>query len=166
VEGGLRTIATFGDKLALELARARLAAAGIRCFVPDEHTSTLNPHYMAAAKGLSLKVRASDAEAALAVLSEPADEVGDDEDDDGDDEEAHDGPRCPHCGARYAYFEWPPVLLFVSVFLLGLPLLFCRKSWHCRKCDRTFGAPPPVAVPGGPYRAPRARACKQGDPSR
>jgi len=145
---GLRTIATYGDRLELELARARLRAANIRVFVADEHTSTLNPHYMAAIGGLKLSVHEEDAELALEILNEPPEDAEDDEDED-------DGPACPRCGARYAYFEHPRFFIFFALFLLGLPLLFCKKRWHCKKCDETFAAPPPNRAPGGPYRTPR-----------
>ncbi|UQA61899.1 DUF2007 domain-containing protein [Polyangium aurulentum] len=155
MSSALRIIATYGDRTELEIARAKLAAAGIRAFARDEHTSTLNPHYMASALGgHRLEVRAEDAELALEVLSETPEE--DDQDD--DDDATEDGPRCPHCGARYAYFEWPPLLVLLSLLLLGLPLLFIRRQWHCRKCDRTFAAPAPLPCPDGPYRSPRRGA--------
>jgi hypothetical protein len=153
VSSALRTIATYGDRLELELARARLSAAGIRAFATDEHTSTLNPHYLTALGGHSLKVREEDEAAALEILREPEGDR-DDEDDDEDDDE----PRCPRCASRYAYFERSPLVLFLSFFLLGLPLLFSKKRWHCKKCDTTFRAPAPADDPLGPYRRPRRGA--------
>jgi len=157
VPSGLRTLATYGNRLELELARARLSAAGIRVFATDEHTSTLNPHYLATATGgHSLKVRAEDEEAALEILRE--NEEAPDERDDDDDDEQDDGPRCPRCTSRYAYFERSPLVWLISFFLLGLPLLFWKKRWHCKKCDTTFEAPRPAVEPLGPYRRPRRKA--------
>jgi rubredoxin len=145
----LVTVATFSSTLDAELGRAKLRAHGIRAFVSDEHLSTINPQYLAAAGGIRLQVRHADAETAEEILGD-TDEAPDDEDDE-------DGPQCPKCGARYVYHTWPPEVLLVSVMLLGLPLLFLKKPWHCRKCDHRFHPEPGPerTIEGHPYRQPR-----------
>jgi hypothetical protein len=160
--GRLVTIATFGRALEAEIARAKLGAHGIRSFVSDENLSTLNPHYIGAALGVRLAVREADADEARAILDEPPENAEDDGDDDDPEVAAQDGPRCPHCGMRYAYFQWPPWLALVSFALLGLPLLFVKKRWYCRKCEHSFTASPPASRPESPYRKPRPKSIIHG----
>jgi len=146
----LITVATYGSTIQAEIGRSKLVAHGIRAFVADEHTSTLNPPYLAAAAGgVRLQVRRSEFEAAKAILDEPEE----DEEDEIDDSE--DGPACPACGKRYVYYAWPPEILFFSILLFGLPLLFLRKPWHCRRCDHRFYDAPVPPDKAHPYREPR-----------
>lgn len=154
---GLCTVATYSEAFEAQIARSKLVALGVRAFIADEHLTTLNPHYMGAALGIRLQVHHADLERAAEILSAPAaDEVADE-----DDDEGHaDGPKCPRCGARYAYREWSSGQLFVIVLLLGLPLLLLQKQWHCRRCQAYWPPPLPQPMRGSPYRAPRRSALK------
>jgi hypothetical protein len=158
----LVTVATYSEPLEAQIGRANLASHGIHAFIADEHLSTLNPHYIGAALGIRLQVLHPDLERASEILkSTPED------DDSGDTEEEDeaaaelDGPKCPRCEARYSYKEWSLDQLVLIVVLLGLPLLFLQKRWHCRKCDASW--PPETASPkrGNPYRAPRRSALRE-----
>lgn len=133
------------------MGRAKLAAHGIRAFVTDEHLSTLNPQYMAAAGGVRLQVRRADETHAQEILNEPVPE--EDEDDD-----IEDGPPCPRCGKRYAYRGLPGWHTLVAVLLLGIPFLFLKKQWICGKCHHPFGTPDGPASRAHPYRVPRDAA--------
>lgn len=156
----LVTVATFGEVLAAQMCRATLAAGGIRAFVADEHVSTLNPHYVGAASGIRVQVRRADVERAREILKAAADaeEEAGDEEDAGDEDEHDDGPRCPRCEARYSYFEWSPGQVLLIVIMLGLPLLFLRKRWHCRRCDHRFLPALVGERRESPYRKPRRAA--------
>jgi rubredoxin len=152
----LVTVATFGEVLQAQMCRAKLGAGGVRAFVADEHTSTLNPHYLGAASGIRVQVRRVDVPRALEILKVAANESEDEGDDAGDeDPELDDGPRCPRCEARYSYFEWSPGQVLLIVLMLGLPLLFLRKTWHCRRCDHRFLPAPLGDRRESPYRKPR-----------
>jgi hypothetical protein len=151
VRGPLVTIATYSQVYEADLSRAALGVHGIVCFVPDEHIASLNPAYVPALGGVRLQVSEQDVERALEVLS-----LHDSEDDDEGDEE--DGPRCPRCGSQYAYFEWSAAVIWLSIVLLYLPLLFLSKRWSCRKCDHHWRDVQPVPDRGSPYRKPRPSA--------
>ena len=154
----LVTVATFGEVLQAQMCRATLAAGGVRAFVADEHASTLNPHYMGAANGIRVQVRGVDVPRALEILKHAATPAEGEEDAGDEDHEHDDGPRCPRCEARYSYFEWSPGQVLLLVLLLGLPLLFLRKGWHCRRCDHRFLVAPSGERPESPYRRSRRGA--------
>ena len=157
VAGSLATVATYSETFEAQIARSALSAHGVRAFIADEHLATLNPHYIGAASGIRLQVRRADLERAAEILS-AATTAAEDDPEDEDDEAKADGPRCPRCEARYAYQDWSAGQLLVIALLLGLPLLFLQKRWHCRKCHAYWrpGAAPPR--PESPYRAPRLAA--------
>ena len=155
----LVTVATFGEVLQAQMCRATLVARGIRAFVADEHASTLNPHYVGAASGIRVQVRRADLERARELLSaeEAAAEAEADAVED-EDPDHDDGPRCPRCEARYSYFEWSRSQVLLLLLLLGLPLLFFRKTWHCRRCDHRFLPLSSGERRESPYRRPRRGA--------
>lgn len=152
VPARLVTIATFGQMMEAQIARATLAAHDIHSFVADEHLLTLNPHYVGAASGIRLQTSDIDALLAIEILNEPLERDEDDYD------EAEDGPRCPHCDARYAYHERPAGSFLLGLLLFGIPFLFLKKRWHCRKCHEEWQAAPALEQKHGPYREPRASA--------
>ncbi|KYF88258.1 DUF2007 domain-containing protein [Sorangium sp. So ce296] len=156
----LVTVATYSESVEAQMGRSALSAHGIRAFLADEHVATLTPHYIGRSLGIRLQVPSADLERAAEILRPPP--VDDDRELDEDDDEAAelDGPKCPGCGARYAYREWAPGQILAILLLLGLPLLVLKKRWHCRKCDAYW--PPEANAPrhGNPYRAPRGAALR------
>jgi len=159
----LVTVATFGEAIEAQLCRATLSSSGIRSFVPDEHVSTLNPHYMGATAGIRVQVQKADAERAIEILgAAPPPDPHSDEDEEEPLED--DGPRCPLCSARYSYYEWSPGQKLLLVLFVGLPLLFLKKSWHCRRCDHRFRLEPGAVRPESPYRKPRRASQTQSSP--
>lgn len=150
----LVTVATFGEAIKAQLCRAKLTASGIRSFLPDEHVSTLNPHYMAASSGIRVQVRQEDAARAMDVLR-AASEAPEGEEDEEPEDAPEDGPRCPECGAQYSYFEWSPMERLFIVLLAGLPLLFMEKKWHCRRCEHAWRVEAKEGRVDSPYRRPR-----------
>ena len=73
-DGSPVTVATFGWEMEANLARARLASAGIAAHLADECMGSIYWHYVKALGGLRLQVSAEDAEDALAILREPIQE--------------------------------------------------------------------------------------------
>jgi hypothetical protein len=153
----LVTIATFGEVTAAQLCRATLTASGVRAFVADEHLSTLNPHYMGASAGIRVQVHKADEARALEILAAAAPPAEEEEDDD-DESSEEDGPRCPRCGARYSYYEWSSGQVLLIALFLGLPLLFMKKKWSCRRCHHRYRLPEGTARAESPYRKPRRGA--------
>ena len=129
-------IASFNYLVEADLCRTRLESEGIECFLADE-LGTYVPFRVPVE--VRLQVRESDAQRALEILQqEPQEET--DSTEDADREDIH-GPCCPRCGSPdISSQKRSPTLIFMSLLLLGIPLLFMRKRWDCRGCWHTWKA--------------------------
>lgn len=134
---------SYYEPMAANLARTRLEAAGIPCFLSNENLVSLMPLYSPITGGVRLHVRRGDAEAALAVLRDvpvpPA--TGPDVASFAADAPDPVAPRCPRCGSsdvaygpatRNTYGLWSSLL---SV-LLRFPVRGNR--FHCFHCGHEF----------------------------
>jgi DNA-directed RNA polymerase subunit RPC12/RpoP len=111
------TIATFTYPLEARLSQAKLESEGIPSFVADENIVSANQFYSLAVGGVRLQVKESDAENALRILG-MAQEVQSDLIEDSEE-------RCPGCHSRmFRYETFSLRWVFLSIFLLGFPLLF------------------------------------------
>lgn len=163
------TIATFGQLMDAQLCKAALLAGGVRAMLPDEHTLSLNPHYIGAAQGIRVQVLEQDREHALSILEEAEraravveeeerEEVNRSDWNDEADRDHEEGPRCPGCGRRYCYNEWSPIQKLIIFILLGFPLIVLKKKWHCRACGNVFEVEKGSGVVESPYRKARGGA--------
>jgi len=129
--------------MAANLARTRLEAAGIPCFLSNEHLVSLLPLYSPITGGVRLHVRARDAEAALEILHAEPLPLATEPDVASFAADAPDPvtPRCPRCGSsdvaygpatRNTYEFWPALL---SV-LLRFPVRGNR--FHCFHCGHEY----------------------------
>ena len=134
---------SYYEPMAANLARTRLEAAGIPCFLSNEHLVSLMPLYSPVTGGVRLHVRRGDAEAALAVLQHEAVPLATEPDEASFAADAPDpvAPRCPRCGSsnvaygpatRNTYGFWSGLL---SV-LLRFPVRGHR--FHCFHCGNEF----------------------------
>lgn len=134
---------SYYEPMAANLARTRLEAAGIPCFLSNENLVSMLPLYSPITGGVRLHVRQADAEAALAILSEVPVPLATGPDIASFDAGAPDpvAPRCPRCGSsdvaygpatRNTYGWWSGLL---SV-LLRAPLRGSR--YHCFHCGNEF----------------------------
>jgi len=129
----LVTIQVFDSPWAAQLARARLAAAGIEAVIADEHFArmiTLNT-----AGGARLQVREPDAAAAAEVLLHetalPELYLVTEED--------AAAPRCPGCRSdRLAFERWSRIGFVSSAILLGFPIPVPKNRWLCRSCGAAW----------------------------
>ncbi len=126
----LVTIATFGTTTDAHLARMRLESVGIDCFLDNENIVDANWLWSTAVGGVKVKVRRSDAKAAVDALQmHVADE----------DVEASSAPPCPTCGCTTVFYQRiSPRKAILSLFLLGFPLPFIKPTWKCRDCRREW----------------------------
>ena len=161
------TIYTFQDPIAADLARMRLEREGIACFLADQHAASM-PMVFGSTVGIRLQVRECDEQIAIEILNSPFEdeaEVSDEPDlDEAPEDPVQDDPdksepnhlnepvgnrpeptlqmvsTCPSCHSgridtdRLTTF---PKLL-VTVLLLGLPLLFLKPSFTCKRCGHQW----------------------------
>lgn len=129
--------------MAANLARTRLEAAGIPCFLSNENLVSLMPLYSPITGGVRLHVRLSDVEAALAILHDELVPLATGPDVASFAADAPDPvtPRCPRCGSsdvaygaatHNTYGFWSGLL---SV-LLRFPMR--GKRYHCFHCGNEF----------------------------
>ena len=129
--------------MAANLARTRLEAAGIPCFLSNENLVSLMPLYSPITGGVRLHVRQSDAEAALEILRSLPVPPATSPDEASFAAEAPDpvAPRGPRCGSSDVAFGaatrptygWASMLLSV---LLRYPVRSRRH--HCFHCGHEF----------------------------
>ncbi|WP_210513844.1 putative signal transducing protein [Hymenobacter terricola] len=134
---------SFYEPMAANLARTRLEAAGIPCFLSNENLVSIMPLYSPITGGVRLHVRQRDVEEALEVLHyEPVPlATGPDVASFAADAPDPVAPRCPRCGSsnvaygaatRNTYGFWASVL---SV-LLRYPVR--GRRYHCFHCGNEF----------------------------
>lgn len=63
------TIASFPNPVAAHIARGKLESEGVDCYVANDTLFAINSGYVWADGGVHLRVRESDAEKALKILS-------------------------------------------------------------------------------------------------
>ena len=134
---------SFYEPMAANLARTRLEAAGIPCFLSNENLVSLVPLYSPITGGVRLHVRQRDAEAALAILhDEPVPlATGPDEASFAADAPDPVTPRCPRCGSSNVAYG--PATRNTYGFWSGLISVLLRfpvrdKRFHCFHCGNEF----------------------------
>lgn len=123
----MTTIAQFSKAEDAHLLRMRLEAAGLEVFIQDENTVQVDWLLSDAIGGVRVQVADEDAEAANAILyDEPA-------------SPSEDRPICPFCSStQTATDETPRRITFLTILLLGIPLLYPRHRWKCSSCGKSW----------------------------
>ncbi|MBF9222909.1 putative signal transducing protein [Hymenobacter ruricola] len=134
---------SFYEPMAANLARTRLEAAGIPCFLSNENLVGLLPLYSPTTGGVRLHVRQRDAEAALELLHSVPVPLATTPDVASFAAEAPDPvtPRCPRCGSSNV--AWGPATRNTYGFWSGLLSVLLRypvrdKRFHCFHCGNEF----------------------------
>jgi DNA-directed RNA polymerase subunit RPC12/RpoP len=138
------TILTGTFVYEIAVVRSRLESEGIICFVPNELTAQVVPHYSNAVGGVKLQVRESDLTRALEILREAEHSLIDEE------TEAHQTEDqqtireksdivCPFCGSdevvKTKRAGW--VFLLTSLLIL-FPTPFLKRKYYCFDCKQEF----------------------------
>jgi DNA-directed RNA polymerase subunit M/transcription elongation factor TFIIS len=121
-----------------ELARIKLESAGISCFLAGREFASMYWFSSGANQGVKLQVRRSDAERALAVLGpEPTAPGQEIEPEAGADESVT--PSCPRChSTEVTYERFSRRFFYLSLLVLGFPLLWGRHRYRCDRCGYTW----------------------------
>lgn len=140
---------SYYEPMAAHLARTRLEAAGIPCFLSNEHLISLNRLYSPVAGGVRLHVYERDAAAAQAVLREetappmmvsPTGQLG--------TAAAPGGPpaaaavHCPRCGSDNVAYgpatEGPATNWFYLLLSVLLRYPLRGRVHHCFHCGKEW----------------------------
>ncbi len=114
-----------------ELAKLQLKFADIPCFLSGRNFTDTYWLYSVVDRGISLQVKCSDAERALAILEETYTAEPDGAE--------HDFFVCPGCSATdVTYEKFSRACLYLSILLFKVPLTFLKRTYRCNACSNTW----------------------------
>lgn len=125
-------IFSYDNYVSAHIAMGRLEEDGIKCWLKDEHTVTIDPILTNALGGIKLMVAATQAERASGILRELA----------GKNKALH---PCPKCGSLNIELittprkasNWISVLLGFFFISYAMPI---DKAYHCFNCGHEYPA--------------------------
>lgn len=121
------TIITVNWIIEADAICARLEASGIPALIPDQGAVAINPLLANAVGGIRIQVEESDAERAREILRD-------------DLKWAERGMfACPACQSdRVEYERVSKRFAYLSLLLLGFPLLWVRRVYTCKACGHSW----------------------------
>lgn len=121
-------IATFSKPEEAHLLRMRLEAGGVAARIQDENMVQINWLYSDAIGGVRVQVSENDLPRALEILC-----------DGGVEAVPEMMPGCPRCGStNTAPDQIPRRLSFLSILVMGFPVLFGRRRLRCGNCNHAW----------------------------
>jgi hypothetical protein len=121
-------IATFSKPEEAHLLRMRLEAGGVAARIQDENMVQINWLNSNAIGGVRVQVPEDDLSLALEILR-----------DEGVAFEPETMPACPQCGSTdTSADELPRRLAFLSILLMGFPLLFGKRRLQCGNSNHVW----------------------------
>ena len=119
-------VASFGTSAEAHLARTKLEAEGIPCYLTDENIVNANWLYAQAVGGIRLITDEKNAEQATEILKDM--NIG----------ATESGNRCPRCGTRmHATLASSLLNALVLIVSLGFSIILSKKSlvrYRCGNC--------------------------------
>jgi DNA-directed RNA polymerase subunit RPC12/RpoP len=116
------------------IAKSKLEAYGISCFLEDENIISLNLLYNQAIGGIKLRILEKDYETAIEILNEEFNLP---------EEEEKNEIICPNCQSNNVSFgpatknKFSVLTLIVSFLFFVYPF-YSRKRYHCFDCGCEF----------------------------
>lgn len=124
----LLTVASFSTPEEAHLLRMRLEAGGVPAFVADEHIVQTQWLFSNAVGGVRVQIDEEDADAARAILEEPA-----------PPELPGDRPVCPRCGSLETEPDTRPRRFsFLMLLVAGFPWFVPKHRWCCASCGERW----------------------------
>jgi hypothetical protein len=121
-----------------ELARIKLEAEGIGCFLGGKNFTGVYWLASLADRGVKLQVRESDAERAKEILSRD-ERVEINENEYGDTAEGAGEVRCQRCGSEdFKYEQFSRGIFYLGIAFLRFPIPFPRKKYQCNNCGHVW----------------------------
>jgi rubredoxin len=131
--GRLVTIAQYRDLPEAGLAKSKLEAMGITCFLDNQYTIGINWLYSNALGGVKLNVPEEDAAEATALLGEDAGPMAS-----GEAEGFPPDSACPVCGATEIETKNLTRKFAAITLLVSLPLFLFWKRYRCKRCGHRW----------------------------
>jgi hypothetical protein len=133
----LVTIASYSYAPEAYVTFTKLQAEGILSFVADDYMVTMNWVWSNVLHGVKIRVRESDAAAAVKILDSIPKELPEDN---------YESKRCPECNSvntRYYIFNLRAIFIIwlITFFIAsdyGFPLPFFKFKWKCNKCGHQW----------------------------
>lgn len=142
----LAILETYDNYVLAHIVKQRLEAEGILCMLKDEETVTMNWLLSNAIGGIKLLVHSNQLEEARTILNSIEWEANEDAEVPAFATSQEQDPAldpnnriCVHCGSKNTKkldFQKRPA--FLSILLLGFPLMFRSEKWHCFHCGKEF----------------------------
>lgn len=126
----------FRDLPEALLAKGRLEASGINCFLADDNMVRLDWFISNLLGGVKLMVDEADVEDAESVLDQPPPEsfeveaIGE-----------YQQPRCPKCGSLDVSFEELDKKFSYATAFFKVPIPMHIKGWNCHACKHHWDGP-------------------------
>jgi len=126
----LVVVRRFRDLFEAELAKGKLASAGIDCVIADKNTVRMDWLWSNAIGGMRLLVKLEDADTARNLLDEPIpDQIVEE-----DSNVTYTQPRCPKCDSLDVSFETLDRQLSYTLLFLNVAFPFTKHNWKCQNC--------------------------------
>ena len=110
-----------------DLLCSKLEASGIKTLIPDQSTAAMQPLYSSALGGIRVQVLASDLARAQEILKDALPPA------------ARGIFTCPQCGSdSVSYEKIFRRFAFLSLLLLGIPLLWYMRRCSCSSCGHRW----------------------------
>ena len=120
-----------------ELARIKLEANGIRCFLYGKNFVSTYWLLSNAERGIKMQVRESDAARAMEILRTDSSIEPDKNAEDTDQKAVN--PPCPKCGSNAVEYEgFSKKLFYLAILFFRFPLPFLTKKYKCTNCGNTW----------------------------
>lgn len=124
---------TFDNYIEANLMFGRMEAEGIRCWLKDENTVTIDPILSNAIGGIKLLVLEEDMEKALELYQLM-------------EQKKRETFACPYCKSHDIEFISSPReplnwIAAIGTWLLGNYALSAKQTWHCFQCSKEFETP-------------------------
>jgi DNA-directed RNA polymerase subunit M/transcription elongation factor TFIIS len=113
-----------------DMIRMRLEASGIKAFIPDQNTSSIQPLFSNAIGGIRIQIDENDLARAREVLKNALPQA---------DRGIFECPACKSDAVTYEGIS--KQFAFLSLFLLGIPLLWRKRECRCGSCGHRWIEP-------------------------
>ncbi|HCW07947.1 MAG TPA: hypothetical protein DGG95_11360 [Cytophagales bacterium] len=115
----------FDTIVEANLAKTKLDAYGVPCFLTEENLTSLYPVRMGIFPGVRLHIFEKDADEVRKILEHQIEESF---------------IRCPHCGSvllEKNYSAWSKMMAS-AMLLIGMILPLAPQQYHCNNCGKSF----------------------------